>query len=468
MKKSLFNLLVFCLLGVIAAGAQGVNTLKAGDISCMKSVSVDMPFFLENTNPKVVALQFEVTVPQGVSISTTTATAKPELTRTADHQIQVASLGSQRYRVMMLTPTNTPLRANKGKVLSLRTSVSSTAPLQEGETYPVTINNVVIVDSLGNDVATGQEDGSLTLEPCPDFTVGDISITSGDVSPEGTVSLEWTINNIGTRDSQGGWSEQITFVSDVTGETLPLTTMHYTDPLAAGQSVSRSANVAVPRIVGIDGQFHVQIKVVPNSDSGESVEYQANNTGLSSTAYTMLKKLYLTIWRDEQIEEDPHLSSFAATLERSGSRSSAQTFTLQKTAGDGRLVNPTSITFEKYSPTARFSMGMVNDDQLNGDIVTFSYNVPAAHGYDAVSATVQMIDDEVPTITLTSALTELNEGEGIGFDLTLQRASDEPLVVKLACSRPERFPNMPASITFQPGETEAHSFRGYRRRHHRP
>lgn len=456
MKKSLFNLLLFCLLGVIAAGAQGVNTLKAGDISCMKSVSVDMPFFLENTNPKVVALQFEVTVPQGVSISTTTATAKPELTRTADHQIQVASLGSQRYRVMMLTPTNTPLRANKGKVLSLRTSVSSTAPLQEGETYPVTINNVVIVDSLGNDVATGQEDGSLTLEPCPDFTVGDISITSGDVSPEGTVSLEWTINNIGTRDSQGGWSEQITFVSDVTGETLPLTTMHYTDPLAAGQSVSRSANVAVPRIVGIDGQFHVQIKVVPNSDSGESVEYQANNTSLSSTAYTMLKKLYLTIWRDEQIEEDPHLSSFAATLERSGSRSSAQTFTLQKTAGDGRLVNPTSITFEKYSPTARFSMGMVNDDLLNGDIVTFSYNVPAAHGYDAVSATVQMIDDEVPTITLTSALTELNEGEGIGFDLTLQRASDEPLVVKLACSRPERFPNMPASITFQPGETEAH------------
>ena len=462
MKKSLFNLLLFCLFGVLTAGAQGVNKLKAGDISCMKSASVDMPFFLENTNPRVVALQFEVTVPQGVTISTSSGTAHPELTRTADHQIQIASLGNQRYRVMMLTPTNTLLRANKGKVLSLRTSVSSTADMQEGETYPVTISHVVIVDSLGNDVATDYEDGSITVEPCPDFTVSDISITSGDVAPEGSVSLAWTINNIGTRDSRGGWSEQISFVSDATDEIFHLTTMHYTDALEAGQSAGRSANVAVPRIVGIDGQFHVQIKVVPNSDSGESVEYQTNNTGLSASAYTMLKKLYLTIWRDEQIEEDPHLSSFAATLERSGSRSSEQTFTLQKTAGDNRLVNPATITFDKYSAMARFSMGMVNDDQLNGDIVTFTYNVPAAYGYDGVTASVQMIDDEEPTITITSVKTELNEGEGIAFDITLQRPSNEPLVVKLACSRPERFPNMPASITFQPGETQTHfAFAGY-------
>lgn len=460
MKKSLFNLLVLCILGVISASAQEVNKLKAGDINCMKSVSVDMPFYLENINPKVVALQFEVTVPQDVTINTSSATAQPEILRTVDHQIRIVSLGSQRYRVMMVSPTNKPFRANKGKLLTLRTSVASTAALQEGDTYPVTIDHVVIADSLGNDVTTGYEDGSITLEPCPDFTVSDISITSGDVSPEGSVSLAWTINNIGTRDSQGGWSEQITFVSDVTGETFNLTTMHYTEPLVSGQSVARTANVAVPRIVGIDGQFRVQIKVVPNSDSGESVEYQNNNTSISTTSYNMLKTLYLTLYQGDMYE-DPANRTYRCMLERSGSRAEALTFTLDG-PDDPRIVFPSSLTIERNSAIKYFNIQIVNDDILNGDEVAYAFGIPETNGYNQVAQTIRVIDDEMPEITITSSMKAINEGDPLNFTITLSHASANPVVVKLSCDKAERFPNMPTSVTFAPGETEAHiAFLGY-------
>lgn len=462
MKKFLFNLIVFCVLGVLSASAQSMNKLKAGDISCMKSVSVDMPFYLENTDPKVVAVQFEVTVPQDVTINTSSATAQPEITRTVDHQVHISSLGNQRYRVMLMSPTNKPFRANKGKVLTLRTSVASAAALQVEETYPVTLSNVVIVDSLGNNVTTGYENGSITLEPCPDFTVSDIAITSGDVSPEGNVALSWTINNIGTRDSQGGWSEQITFISDDTGETLALTTMHYTDVLAAGQSVPRTANVAVPRIVGLDGAFHVQVKVVPNSDSGESVEYQNNNTAESAAAYNMLKKLYLALFRGDYITEDSNNPTYSCLLERSGSRKYAHTFELQKTAGDNRLVAPANITIGSGSSTAQFSLQMANDDILNGDTVTYSYSVLPANDYSSVAASIKVVDDEQPTITLTSSMEAINEGDGLNFDITLSAPSEQAVVVKLSCDRPERFPNMPTSVTIEPGVTVAHiAFAGY-------
>ena len=455
MKQSRIAQRVLCVLSILftlCVSVKAQNVLKAGDISCMKSVSVDMPFFLENINPNVVALQFEVTVPQDVTINTSSATAQPEITRATDHQIRIASLGNRRYRVMMLSPTNTPLRANKGKVLSLCMSVASAAALQEGESYPVTLSNVVISNDQGVNVMTAYEAGSITLEPCPDFTVSDISITSGDVSPEGTVSLAWTINNIGTRDSQGGWSEQITFISDNTGETFYLTTMHYTDPLNAGQSVTRTADVAVPRIVGIDGPFHVQIKVVPNSDSGESVEYQNNNTAISTASYNMLKTLYLTLYQDDMYE-DPANRTYSCMLERSGSRAEALTFTL-----DGpdtpRLVFPTSLTIERNSATKHFNIQVLNDDILNGDEVVYVFGVMEANGYNQAAQSIRVIDDDMPTLTVSPNPTNINEGDDLTLTITASHPNTKDVVIKLSCEQPERFPNMPTSVTLPAGDTE--------------
>ncbi len=453
MKKHLISLISLILSFCATALAQEVNKLSIGDISCMKSVSVDMPFYLENTNPNIVAVQFQVTVPQDVSINTRSESAKMDYTRAANHQIRISSLGSHTYNVMVLSPNNTPFRANKGKIFSLETAVASGAALTEGETYPISISNVVISDSLGNNVMTAYNNGSITLEPCPDFTVSNIAITSGDVMPDGTMSLSWTINNIGSRDSQGGWREVINFISDVTGESLNITTMHYTAPLASGQQVNRTADIAVPRVPGFDGNFHVQIMVVPNSDSGESMEYQTNNTSLSADSYRMLKRLYLTLSYsgDDLVEPEGTMNNYCY-LERSGFRTADETFTLTKTAGDSRVSAPASVTIPGYNSMQYFYMEVVGDDQLNGDTVTVSYRADAAHGYEAVTASCNLIDDDMPSLTLTPSQINLTEPQEFTLTITSSHATTRDLKIQLSSEQASRF-QMPAKVIMPKGET---------------
>lgn len=460
MKKTLVFLFTSLLFMAVEAQAQQVNKLYAGNVSCMKNMSIDMPFYLDNTNPKVVGLQFEVSVPEGVTINTSSSNCKLDYTRVDDHQIRIASLGSRRYRVMMLSPTNQPVRANKGKVFTLSTTVAADAPLQEGETYPVTISNVVIGDSLATNVMTAYTNGSIKIEPSPDFTASDVAVTSGDVTPGGNILLSWNINNIGSRASNGGWSEIITLVSDATGETCSLPTMHYTTPLSAGSSVARTATVAVPKIVGISGSFKVQIKIVPNSDSGEGAEYQGNNTAVSAASYQMNNMLYFTLPSDRIIETND-VRNYTCMIERSGSRTEEQTFTITHGASDSRVTMPTAVTIPQGKPSARFDLTVTGDDIVGEEEVTLTYSIAAQHGYPSAEGQVVIEDNDYPTLSvkITDANGTEKESYAEGEDIRIEISSDLPVTkdveVKLSTDKGERLADMPGSVTLGASQLKA-------------
>ena len=313
------------------------------------------------------------------------------------------------------------------------------------------VKNVVVSDSLGHNVMTAFDNGSITLETCPDFVVSNIQMTSGDVSPGEQVSLTWEVKNIGARNSLGGWSEQITFVSDDTGESLNLTTMHYTSPLNAGETVGRSAEVLVPRITGLDGKFKVDIRIVPNSDSGESVEYQGNNQNVSLFSYMMLKKLYLTL-PDYILTESNQDDSYACLLERSGSRVADETWTLTKTAGDGRVVFPDEVTISHNSSSQWFYMHIVGDDLLNGDTVTYACSAASRYGYPATVASGQVIDDELPTLSLYTSKNHVAEGETFLLTVISSAPRLQDVKISLSNERPARF-TMPSSVILRAGQT---------------
>lgn len=424
MKKTLVFLFTSLLFMAVEAQAQQVNKLYAGNVSCMKNMSIDMPFYLDNTNPKVVGLQFEVSVPEGVTINTSSSNCKLDYTRVDDHQIRIASLGSRRYRVMMLSPTNQPVRANKGKVFTLSTTVAADAPLQEGETYPVTISNVVIGDSLATNVMTAYNNGSIKIEPSPDFTPSDVAVTSGDVTPGENVTLSWNINNIGSRASNGGWSESISLISDATGETLALTTMHYTTPLPAGSSVARTATVVMPKITGISGSFKVQLKIIPNSDSGEGAEYQGNNTIVSSSSYQMNNVLYLSMPTDRIVETDG-VRNYTCMIERSGSRNEAQTFTITPGSADSRVTMPTAVTIPQGKPSARFDLTVTGNNIIEEDEVTLTYSIAAQNGYPAVEQQVTLENDDYPNLSVK--VTDANDLERESYD------EDQLICVEVSC-----------------------------------
>ena len=456
MKKAIVFLFASLLLMAVGAQAQQVNKLYAGNVNCMKNTVIDLPIYLDNTSPNVVAVQFEVSLPEDVSNSNSQS-VKLDYNRVNDHQYRLVSLGKEanheRYRIMVISPTNKSFRANRGKLFTLSTAITADANLELGETYPVTISHVVIGDSLGHNVMTGFDNGSLTLKPSPDCQASAPSITSGNVTPGGTVALTWNVYNIGTEDSRGGWSEQISFISDATGETMQLTTMHYTSPVAAGEGVLRTATVAVPKVTGISGAFKVQVKIVPNSDSGEDMASQGNNTTLSTESFQMDQLLYLTLPQEKLIETNGE-RNYTCLIERSGSKQSAQTFTLQHSATDSRVTMPTAITIPAGSQSAYFNLTVTGDNIIGDeDYVTLTYTVPAQHGYPSVAQEVTIEEDDYPTLSIRAVNTAnpesdvFNEGDMVQLEITSSKQPKSDVNVKLTSNKKSRLSNLPSSIT---------------------
>lgn len=274
------------LLLTLEAAAQDVNKLYLGDVTGMKSRSVDVPLYVENTNPDVAALQFDIAVPAGVTLSTTSSDCIIDYTRSTDHRMSVRALTSSEsgrtYRIIMLSPMNSKFKANKGKVATFKASISSTASLEEGMTYPFTVSGAVLSDSLGSNVLTEYQSGSITIGANPDFTISGVQLTGAStVNPQDSVTLKWTVSNAGSAKAQGGFSETVYFVSTVTGEKCQIGTVYHNhELLESGATLNVETKMAVPRIVGLDGSFKVEVKLTPNKDSGEHAEYQLNNATL--------------------------------------------------------------------------------------------------------------------------------------------------------------------------------------------
>ncbi len=454
MKKfSLLNLVVALLLLATGATAQDVNKLSLGDASCMKGLSIDLPLYLENTDPAIVALQFDMSVPEGATISTTSTDSKADPTRTVDHRINVRRLPSGQYRVIMLSPTNKPFRANKGAIGTIKAKLSDTAPLVEGETYPLAMSGVVLSDSLGRNVMTASGNGSLSIGANPDFVVENVELNGAStINPKDSVAISWSVRNTGAADALGGFREQVSLVSTVTGESVNLGTVYHNDMLlAAGTSQTVTHKFLVPRIVGLDGTFQVKVVLTPNSDSGERREYQGNNTTLSNEAkrYTMNKVLYIT--NRTSITETDNGNRYTYYVERSGSRAESMTFPVELTGGDSRLsLSANEIELKKNSQSAYVYLNVAGTTALEGD-VDFTIEVPAANGYAAVQSIGKLFDDEQPSIEITPSKSLLEEGEQFGIILTVSRVVSEDLKIKLTCQKPALF-KLPSSVTIPAGE----------------
>lgn len=454
MKKfSLLNLVVALLLLATGATAQDVNKLSLGDASCMKGLSIDLPLYLENTDPAIVALQFDMSVPEGATISTTSTDSKADPTRTVDHRINVRLLPSGQYRVIMLSPTNKPFRANKGAVGTIKAKLSDTAPLVEGETYPLAMSGLVLSDSLGRNVMTASGNGSLSIGANPDFVIENVVLNGAStVNPKDSVTISWSVRNTGAADALGGFREQVSLVSATTGESVNLGTVYHNDMLlSAGASQTVTHKFLVPRIVGLDGTFQVKVVLTPNSDSGERREYQGNNTTLSNeaTRYTMNKVLYIT--NRTSITETDNGNRYTYNVERSGSRAESMTFPVELTGGDSRLsLSANEIELKKNSQSAYVYLNVAGNTTLEGD-VDFAIAMPATNGYQAVESRGRLIDNELPAIEITPSKSLLEEGEQFGIILTVSRAVSEDLKIKLTCQKPALF-KLPSSVTIPAGE----------------
>ncbi len=409
------------------------------DVNAGKKVNV--PVNLTNDS-EIVALQFKLQIPEEALLPVSEVVLTE---RKSDQTITVKHLGSNNYQFVVFSLTNSPLKGNSGTVINIPIQIPSY--WAENSTHSFSMSEVVLSTKTGNDVLSSFETGNLKVlvEPRPDIAALNVTVTNNSYTPSDRISLSYIVKNEGDKITGAGWSEQLSLVAD-NGESYFLGTVYYDQLLAAGASVSRQVEYTLPEILGVSGNVKIKVKLVPDAGLGELASAQTNNTMLSASGITIGKKLKLEL--PQATIHENNASPVRCTLYRSGSRVSAETFSLS--ADDATRLNvPASVTIPAGQSGVTFYINAIDNAVLNVNpaiIITAKGN-----GYPDVAGNISIEDDEIPSLTIKASKTELNEGDI--FTLTIEREliTNDPLTVYLTSDHSKRF-ELPAKIDIPAGQ----------------
>ena len=159
MKKKIFFLMLFSLVRLMPALAQDRNVLSIPDFSIANSNSVVLPIDLENSSD-VVAVQFTMEVPSGISIDASSATLNAD--RKNGHNMTFRSMGGNVYMCMINSTRNKVLSGREGNLLTVALTKTSN---ETTFSCPVTLSDVVLAKADGTNVVTDFHSGTLTFKP---------------------------------------------------------------------------------------------------------------------------------------------------------------------------------------------------------------------------------------------------------------------------------------------------------------
>lgn len=426
----------------LAAGAQESNILRVPAVDGVEGRTISVPVELSNTNPDITAMQFMVSIPEVLSTRPESVTLTD---RKTDHVVSTTFKGAGRYLVVVYSPTNSPIRLNSGAVINIPCTVSS--GLNEGQTYPITLEDVILSDRDGDNVLSLSESGTFRVRNGADFTVENVTALSSSVKPGEKLSLSYTVKNVGGSAS-GQWSEQAYLISDAGDECFIGRNKPAETSLAAGTSVQRTVEFSLPQMPGLDGKSKVMIKVVPENEDSEPVSYRDNNTG-ETAGSTVSVAGVLSLTPDKTVIDETSGKSVKCKITRSGSWKAAQTFAIAAEPADTRLLMPESVEIPAGQSGAYFLIKVIDNNEYDGND-TCHINV-SGNGYTDARISVTINDDERPALHLSGQADTLTEGESTTLTIERTNLLNFPLTVTLSCEMPSRF-TFPATVSFNAGE----------------
>lgn len=449
MKTFRYSYLALLLtLFSVSLHAQQHNALQVPDVT-MQIGAVQLPVAIENTD-EIVAAQFDLTLPDGI-----TAATEGTMTNRADgHSVTVSQLSSGVYRVLIHSVQNRPLKGQSGVVMYLPINIPDS--FEEDSEHSVAIGGAVLGKATGENALTETVAGKIRIAKLPDLTVSSITATAADgsatITPGGRIVCSWQVKNSGGLTTGGGWSEQLSLVSADGTKSKLIATTRYDGILEAQSTVSRQAEVTVPLLLGLDGTASLQVRIVPDGNTGESASGQGNNTLTTAPSLTVSKMLRLTLSREYADEADSPILS--CKLSRSGDTGSSQAFSLSVT-GDPRVaLSAGEATIPAGKTSVVFYINIADDQALQSQDTTAVVLTASGDGYESTAATFYVVDDELKALTLTSSTAEVEEGTTFQLTVTKAKALAYPLTVNLACEYTKRF-SCPSTIVIPQGATSA-------------
>lgn len=438
--KSTHLFLTICLLwaGIADVFAQ-TNVLSIPDVSVQKEKSIALPINLDNT-ADVVALQFTLTIPEGLLLDEASAVLSE---RSDGHSAHFQKIGADTYMAMVFSSQNRALKGRMGKVLSVTLRASSS--LEEGTVLPLKLSDVVIGASDGTNLVTSFLAGKVTIAKSPDLEVTNVTIDKKVIAPCEKLTVGWQVANIGGMATEAGWSEQILLESS-DGTARLLGTVYHSDPLGPEGVVSRNATLDIPAVLGLDGEAGVRVKLISHRNAGEPIGLQENNEAVSKSNITVKKKLFLS---PEYLNVDEIESqNLRFLLTRSGNTSDEEVFEL-KGSSDSRITFPGKVTVPKGQAGVYFYAQVMANGVLDNDSVM--HFTVAGNDYPEVSAKLMVKDDTFPSLHMTTDAQEVKEGGSIRYTIAANRIQSQELAVKLSCDKPSRFA-IPSGIVIPAGK----------------
>ena len=389
---------------------------------------------LENVDA-VTGINVDLTVPEGLTFDLPNAVLSA---RTDGHTLSYTKVEANTYR-LQIRGTNIIAGAN-GAVIRIPVSVPAGAEV--GSTIAVGVSKGVIYRADGTqdpaDTASGYVKIAARpeeLPDSPDFIVSNVTADNADVMPGDPVTVGWTVENAGTTDATGGWSESIFLMDEHGGRTMLGTVYYDTDRFSPGEKVARNATFNIPTLPALSGRLNAGVALTPYAVSGELEQFQGNNTSIGENYPVHLgKRLVMELPRSVTEGTDHNIK---VRVSRSGSWAESETFSISTTGTDARLTVPASVTIPANQAAAYFQITLADNATYNGD-TSVEIEVEG-NGYDAVTAAMQIIDDEMPALELTSSAETVTEGDTFTLTAHLPLPAQEDVVLSLSCNYPDRF-----------------------------
>lgn len=439
-QRHFITTLCLLMLFVASAWAQK-NTLEIPDVTVAQGKSISLPVNMENS-ADIVAVQFTMTTADGVTFSTETA----RTTERADgHSLTMRSIGVNKYMVMIFSSQNRAFIGRTGSIMTVVLNTSSS--LKEGDKIPITLSDVIIGEKSGKNLATGFTSGSVNIAKSPDLEVSQVETKSTNLLPYNKISVNWQVSNIGGLSTEAGWSEQV-FAESTDGKFSKLLgTIDYDQKLAAGGTISRTAEFDTPMELGISDNARIRVKVRPYSNTGEPSWMLANNEATISGTLQTANMLFINP-AAAHIEE-ASAQNVRLMLIRSGSTALAETFKLTQTA-DARIELPAEITIPQGQSATYFYAKVIANQKLDNDsIVTVNID---GNNYITGTTAIKLTDDTKPQLTLSAKQQDVTEGGKLTLTITAERQSATDKAISLSCDLPSRF-RIPANIILPARQT---------------
>lgn len=428
------------LLSALGIEAQ-TNTLSTPDVSMGSGKEIPLPINLDNTSD-IVAVQFTIILPDGLTVREDGQCTTTD--RTSTHDISFSKKGNGQYTAIILASDNSIIRGRTGSIMTI--PILSDENLKEGTALQPIFSDIAIVTRDGSNVATGYSNGTVTIAPSPDLIVKDIYSNVNEITPGENIIINWSVENIGSVATEGGWSEQIALISD-DGSDKVLASVYYDFPLSAEGLLSRSTDIKIPDILGINGPARLLVKLIPDIDAGEPSWLDTNNTAVSESLINIKKKL--TLSPDSVNVEEKSNVPIRFFLTRSGDVSTAELFKIGK-IDDARIIVPSEVVIPKGQSGVYIYMNLIAN-QLLDEVATHILNI-SGNDYPCVNSVINIEDDTYPSLNIIFNQEEVIEGENFDLKITVERAPKDDMEIFLTCELPSRF--IIPTIILPAGETE--------------